>query len=493
MNILKDLWIEHIVLMSKQIDLCSFTNKTSKDWFIPLINSLADDGTMPYLLETEERYRASPLSSIISCLDDVGLLPINVLDKMQDKLIFLRDGNILTDKDPGKTFKLNEDKDGWSLGEGVSVWSTSLAIIALFDSHGNGARKAENFKASILWLAKQYDINAKGWAYQLSANCSVNPIMTALALRALALSLTKPYNTNFNFTADEERQICSSIMSGIDYLKENCHKTPSKTYWCFNDNPHCAATTWVLLAFYQLSIIEKPFSQDCFNYFNQIIENSLTFILSKMPNKVQKWPDEQIVYEGGAKYNKQKNYFSYSATLLPQLFTLGLSPFHPKVINQIKWLINNPEDWKITGYNKRTVCSFTYAMVLATLSNWLKSVGVNLAPILTATTSKYGRFSELIWGFYQSQKSPFQLILKRRIWLLGGLLFLLIAMFAFGHKINEQINILSNWIIQLWDQTPDDRHDIMINIVATFVYAVIIGSATGIFNFIKFLARRHKK
>ncbi|SHL32028.1 hypothetical protein SAMN02745136_04643 [Anaerocolumna jejuensis DSM 15929] len=248
MNTLKNLWSEHIALLDKQIDLYAFTNRDLKDWFQPLINSITDDGAVPYLLEINKRFRASPLSSTISWLDDAGLLPVSVLDKMQDMLISLRDGNIPTDKDPGNDHKMEEDKDGWSLGEGVSVWSTSFAIIALLDSHGNGAKKATRFKSSVLWLAKQCDINSKGWAYQLSTNCSVNPIMTALALRALALSLTKPHKANFKFTLDEERQICSSIMNGLDYLKDNCHQSHSKTYWCFNDIPHCAATTWVLLA-----------------------------------------------------------------------------------------------------------------------------------------------------------------------------------------------------------------------------------------------------
>ncbi|SHL31995.1 hypothetical protein SAMN02745136_04642 [Anaerocolumna jejuensis DSM 15929] len=237
-------------------------------------------------------------------------------------------------------------------------------------------------------------------------------------------------------------------------------------------------------------MVGETFSQDCLNYYNQIVESSLSFVLSKMPKKAQKWADEQVVYEGGAKYNKQKNYFSYSATLLPQLFIMGLSPFHPKVINQINWLINNSTDWKITGYDKSTACTFTYAMVLATLSCWVKRVGSDLSPILTRTINSNRRISELIFGLIPLENTPFQLIFKNRIWIFFISVTMLIVILSFGSEINEKINLLSNRIVRLWDQTPSDRHDIIINVVAGFVYAIIAGSGAWIFNFIKKRGRR---
>ena len=490
MGISKDLWSDHIELIDKCIKFGDFTNTSLKDWFQPLISSITDDGAIPYLLETSKRFRASPLSSTISWLDSEYLLPISILDKMQDTLISLRDTKIFTDADPGNTRKMDEDQFGWSLCEGVSVWSTSLAIIALFDIHGNGAKKAISFKDSVLWLAKQCDIHSKGWAYQLSTNCLVNPIMTALALRALALSLTKPYKSYFFFTVDEERQICSSIINGIEYLKINCHQSNSKTYWSFNNNPHCAATTWVLLALKQLSETDEAFSQDCMKYYNEVLDNSLSFIISKMPNRIHKWEDEQVVYEGGAKYNKQKNYFSFSATLIPQLLILGVSPFHPRVINQIKWLINNPTDWKITKYDTSKTCSFTYAMVLATLTSWAKRVGSDFAFVLTQTPKGNKRILHYIFGYHSSNNSTTQLVLKNRIWIFLGLTIVILVVIIFGDEINTNMKLLSNQIVRIWDQTPDDRHDILINIVATILYTIFIPIGACLINLLKKLVRR---
>ena len=375
MNQFKSLWLEHIANIDSYIHMDAFSGKDMATWFSPLIDSITDEGAVPYLLNTPERFRASPLSSTISWLDQENLIPVRILDKMQDMLLKLRDSNIPTDQHGGNTKKKPEDADGWSLGEGVSVWSTSMSIIALLDSHGNGQKKAATFKSSVLWLAKQTCPDTKGWAYQLHPNCLANPVMTSLALRALALTLMPSNKGFFQFSGDEIYIIRNAIVSGLDYLKSTCVESGRKSYWCFNKTPNCAATTWALLALRQILLTEETFPNFDETYYASIKGRALLFVLSKMPKQFEKWKDEQFVFEGGAKYGRQKNYFSFSPTLLPQLFNIGLSPYHPKVINQIKWIVDNPDKWLITDYDQNITCTFTYAMVLATLSSWAKRIG----------------------------------------------------------------------------------------------------------------------
>lgn len=390
MNQSKDLWLAHIKNIDSYANFNSLTQKDLTAWFEPLIDSITEYGAVPYLLGTNERYRASPLSSTITWLASENLIPIQVLDKMQDELLYLRDYNIKNDPHTPNDKKRDGDTNGWSMGEGVSVWSTSMAIIALLDSYGNGKKKAQKFKASVLWLANQHDSVTHGWAYQLSENCTANVVMTSLALRALALAIEPCNKWEFGYTPDELHQICSVIKTGFDYLKSECKKKKEKTYWCFNGKPNCAATTWALLALLQISKTEEKIADECKTFYKSIIKSSLAFVLSQMPKTAVKWADEQIVCEGGAKYSKQKNYYSYSATLLPQLFELGLSPFHTKVIKQIDWLINSSDDdkWKIIGYDRTTVCTFTYAMVLSTLLCWVRHVGQNFSSVLLQNDTK---------------------------------------------------------------------------------------------------------
>lgn len=474
MNSLSNLWMQHILFVDKYVDFSVFSDKRLSEWFLPLANSITEAGAIPYLLNSSQRFRASPLSSTICWLSRENLIPESVLDKMFDMLLFLKDKKLDNDKEIGNTYKLPEDNDGWSLAEGVSVWSTSLAIIALLDSNDRGRLRAFEFKSAVLWLAQQSNLSSKGWGYQLSKNCTPNAMMTALALRALALAVTSPNKEQFQFNTDEERQIHSAIVGGAEFLKNQQHKSHAQTYWCFNNKPHCAATVWSLMALKQISLINESYSIDCLNHYNKIKESSLAFIVSKIPAESKKWEDEQIVFEGGAKYNKQKNYFSFSATLLPQLFDLGLSPYHPKVINQISWLINNPDDWKITEYDKSSICTFTYAMVISTLVSWARRVGSEQASYILEDCLRKRKITKKLYGYATSEKADFQMLLKKNLLIIELAILILISMFFFGHYINKIVHEISLFILSLWSKSSDDRHDIMINLIATVIYALFV-------------------
>lgn len=475
MNQFKDLWLAHIKNIDSYANFNSLTQKDLTAWFEPLIDSITEDGAVPYLLSTNERYRASPLSSTIIWLASENLIPLQVLDQMQDELLYLRDYNVKDDPHTPNNKKRNEDIDGWSMGEGVSVWSTSMAIIALLDSFGNGKKKAKKFKASVLWLAKQHDSVTHGWAYQLSENCTANVIMTSLALRALALAIEPSNKCEFEYTPDELHQICSVIKTGFDYLKNECKREKKKTYWCFKGKAHCAATTWALLALLQICKTEEKVADECKTFYKSVLESSLSFVLSQMPKTPVKWADELIVCEGGAKYSKQKNYYSYSATLLPQLFELGLSPFHTKVIKQIDWLINSPDEdkWKIVGYDKTTACTFTYAMVLSTLLCWIKHVGQDFSSVLLQNNTKKTNISKILFGFPASKNMGCQLILKKRFGIYGGIFVVLIITLIFAPIINKNVLSLANAICSLWSKTSSDRHAIMINVISNPISYVI--------------------
>jgi len=488
MSIDKDLWMEHLVHIDRYANIKSFTQKKLTEWFTPLIDSITGDGAVPYLLGTAKRFRASPLSSTISWLEQEGLIPVEILDKMQTMLLKLRDANIDNDEEIGKNEKKPEDIDGWSLGEGVSVWSTSMAIIAMLDTYGNGQKKATEFKSSVLWLVKQRNENEKGWAYQLYTNCAVNTIMTALAVRALALAITQPNKDCFNFTNDEFRDIKIAILGGFDYLKEMRKQEHGKIYWTFNEIPHCVATTWALLALRQMSQVgEFPDAEDCYS---SSLEGSLSFVLSKMPTEIQEWESEQIVCEGGAKYSKQKNYYSFSATLLPQLFVLGLSPYEPKVINQIAWLIKNPDEWKIEKYDRTSICTFTYAMVLAVLIAWEKRVGSLTASIVLNDQGKVNKISKILFGFNSSNKVNFQLISKNRLVVCGFVLTFLLLLKLLDH--NGIILRISNRIANIWVSTASDRHAIVVNVISSVLHAALVAIFWGIYRFINSKWRNRK-
>lgn len=490
MNNIKKEIQAHLQLMNGFTNFEAFTGKNLVEWIEPLINSLTDDGAISYLMgsKNKERYRASPLASTLIWMNEVRLLPDNVVSIMQDKLLYLRDHCESEDKDKGNVEKKQEDTEGWSMSEGVSVWSTSLALIALMNNTQIGVAKGKLYKSSIIWLAKQQKHGEKGWAYQLSANCSENAVMTSLALRAIALALK--YDSYFQFSEDEKHVLYSSLMNGYEYLKENIHYNKRKTeaYWCFENRKHCAATVWALIALKEMQ--ELNVRLEIATFFKNNVMLGIDFVLSCMPKKVTRWEDEQVVCEAGAKYNKQKNYYSFSPTLILELLKIGVSPYHYKVINQIKWLLNNQNEWKIQQYDRSEVCSFTYAMLISTITKWSIMVGQeNTVRILRNVKGRADRVLQIVMGIPLFEESCVQVVNKARLKLAWAISLFIIFLALKGKDIFEYISSGVNDILLFFGQ---EQNTIFTNIISSALYALIILIVAKLLGFVGKLLRRLK-
>lgn len=473
-------WMNHLNIIDKYVDVNSIFNKSLGEMYAPLLNSFTDDGAIPYLIGTNCRYRASPLASIIIWMSMENLIPSSVTEELCEMLIYLRD-NSIKESDEGRTSKNSEDIYGWSLAEGASVWSTSMAIIALLSSNSNISKFANEIKNSVIWLTNQNDDSVIGWGYQLSQNCSPNPIMSSLAIQALALALNKCNESCLDFSSDDKKMIRKAISEGLNYLKRSCDKKGNMVFWKFAEKPSCHATTWALLAFKIASEVNETFSDDCAKYFQINKEPVLAFLISQIPTK-GKWEDEPLVEEDGAKYDKHKHYIAYTPTLFPQLFDLGLSPFHPKVISQISWLVTNKDKWTIEKYDKTKFCSFTYAMVLSTIVSWIRRVGTECAKSILSPNNWIDKISIWLFGYKTSGFNTIQIVKRKRI-----LFFLMIAIIGclllfFGQEINDLIRKLSQKIVSVWVSSETDRHDISINLVASGIWT------SGVFVFAKIIS-----
>lgn len=467
----KKAFYDHLSLLDKHFIYSDCIDKGISNLLRPFIDSLKEDGALPYLINSDERFRASPLASSIIWLEDAGLLSADVLDVLQDKLIFLKDNCENFDKDNGFIQKKPDDAEAWSYCEGASVWSTSLAVIALLDCNGNGVKKAEKFKGAILWLAEQKKLGDKGWAYQKWDNCSENAIMTSLAIQALTLTLSSQNVDKFNFTEDEKKIVSKSVNLGYDYLKTNIVNKGKYAYWCFENKPSCTATTWALFALKHSTNITN-LDKGINSFYKSIGPKCINFILSNIPSKSERWMDEQIVCEGGAKYNKHKNYYSFTPTLLAQLFELGISPYHPKVINQIKWLLNNKSDWKITEYDVEKECTFTYAMTVSVIFKWLTMVGCNAEVLLWESKNINDKLTRFTFGFHSKKTYPERIVLKKKMDFWGTLCITAVFVaFLLPHYIE-----ISGWVaFYLSNILPSsaDWHNVYINLISTGLYGAL--------------------
>lgn len=469
---LKGIFRQHLIRVDEYVNFEDHLEKGFTDLLEPFIASLEDDGALPYLIGEKRRYRASPLASSIIWLEDAGLLPIEVLNTLQDKLIFLKDNYENVDAQCSSKIKENEDKQAWSLCEGASVWSTSLAIMALLDHHGNGLKKAEKYKDAIIWLANQQKLEEKGWAYQKWDNCSVNIVMTSLAMQALAMTLNPKNIAEFNFSEENKKTILKALNLGFEYLEGNIAIKNNISYWCFEGKPNCAATTWAMLAIKYYTQVDG-IDNNIEDFFKKHILKCMNFIIYKMPKNIEKWFDEQIVNEGGAKYSKQKNYYSFTPTLLIQLFYLGLSPYHPKVINQIIWLLKNKDKWKITRYDVEKGGTFTYAMTVSVVFKWLSLVGCNASMLLIDSKLIKIRLSKKIYGFYTTENNPIKIISKKHLhfWntiYIVVLFFTILGFFAFS-RLHKWLKLFIPKLIP----SATDWHDIYISIISTIIIGAL--------------------
>lgn len=468
---------KHILTFDKYLCFKRFTKKTLSEWFLPLIESITEEGAVPYLLDTKKRYRASPLSSLIIWLNKANLLPKEAVDVLHDKLIYLRDNCETNDSDKGTTNKEADDNVGWSLCEGVSVWSTSMAIIALLDCEDEiDNTKVNGIKETILWLTKQQDATKKGWGYQSYRNCQINSVMTSLAVYALSLAYDKV--SVFNFDKDEIKSLLTAISRGYEYLSENLKRKRKYCYWEFDGKPNCFATTWSLIAIRKVSQLDIQINKEAKELFNNTKIKSFDFILSTMPRTVSYWKSEQFVYEAGAKYNKQKNYYSFTPTLLLLLIDLGLSPYHSKVINQINWLIDNQSQWKIAQYDQEKICTFTYAMCIATITKWVQHVGNINAVLLTQKAKATEKIYSLIVGMPFFKDQPIILLKKSRLWYLFIIVIISAISIIYGSFIFTKIKQFIMYILHFKD-------DITVNVIASFIYFIICSVMAIFFNFSK--------
>lgn len=469
MTSFKDNLLSQFRILEGQLNFKAVTGRSLVEWFNPLLDSFTDDGAIAYLLNVNKRYRASPLSSTIEWLANADLLTLDGIDLLQKKLIFLRDNNQKDDADIGELTKFQGDELGWSLSEGVSVWSTSTALIALFDKYNNWKQYTSVIKESTIWLIKQRKTNG-AWSYQLDDNCTENIIMTALAVRAIC-KLAINYSF-FSLSRDEFTLISEALHNGFIFISKTVSTDKKYSYWNFSEQKNCVATTWAMLALKELMKVEgfslKQEEIEVFYYHH--LERSMNFVLSKIPKKSKRWNNEQLVLEGGAKYNKQKNYQSLSATLIPQLFELGVSPYHPKIINQIRWLIDNPTEWKIETYDRGNICAFSYAMILSTITIWINKVGsTNARTLIAQPVLKREKIQKIVFGQLSEKTNPYQMVLKSRIKLFFIAIIIFLFIFIFGSAIWNLSFYIVRYIISLFIASVND---IVVNLVASAIWSI---------------------
>jgi len=322
-----------------------------------LVQSLADDGCVPYVIGESSRYRSSPLATCLLSLWEANLLSTDTAEIMRQRLFDFRDS--MPPYETRKPRRKNrEDSDAWCVSEGASVWSTSMALLALVKTRTRRNQTQDCMLAQgSRWLVRQQDTNSTGgWGFQMTVNSKPTVPMTALALRALAAALQLP-----DIEGSLRNDILASLQSGYNFLRRELKTRAREAYWTFDDQPSLTATVWSLQALSASPlgpIADLPHA------------DILRFCLSRIPDAGKEWKSECFLKEPMTKYAHQKTFYTFMPSLIPPLLEAGVSPFERKIVHVLEQFVAEGRDrWVIEEYN-RNPCTFTHAMALHTLVKW---------------------------------------------------------------------------------------------------------------------------
>lgn len=359
----------------------------------PLIDSINDEGGVSYVLNVNERYRSSTLATVLDALVDVKLLPLDAIHYMQDHLYSLRDSFTPKNDNDDKIEKQPEDAPAWGIDETPSVWTTSMAVIALlntgFVTRDTTTRDmVTELRDTIYWLVEQAYPDG-GWGYQKfpeSPACLPSVPMTALAMKAIIIAQND--RRLFNDDAKGNRRfnkIVTALEKGKDFLmrKMQADQNDSLAYWSYQDVPGVSITTWVLetLKFLAESAIS------CYNLdeYETLKPKVLNYIYENLPDK-----DIEETYCQSEKFffaeksaalkykphlKSEKSFYTFKPFIVSKLLDLGENPHNPRICLMVKWLLENREQhWTIQEYNSSSPCSISAAMAINVIVKWLKRI-----------------------------------------------------------------------------------------------------------------------
>ena len=379
---------KRILLLAEQDD--RWINKadqvgplTIKGLVEKLVNSIADDGSVAYEVDTQKRYRTSTLATVLECMNDIDLLPKEDLLIMQRKLFSLKEHFEPIEESDDIITKKEEDIPAWGIDEAPSVWTTSKALTALFKTEFKPDSKEDekSIIESVMWLANQAYSNG-GWGYQRAEDvlsCHDSVPMTALAMKALSLALLDPYiSPNI-----DSNKVINALEAGLDYLRKK-KKEKDVCYWSYEDVPNLSASIWALEAWnLACKVINKK------GYYKkiyfQIKPKVLKYVIEEMPEKEddEKWTEcfFRAKKEEGLKYKpaplkKEKAFYSFTPYLISYYIKEDVKYVSdPKVLSVIKWVLAHRGDsWLMQhNYNSKNACTISVAMAINVIVNWFKT------------------------------------------------------------------------------------------------------------------------
>lgn len=371
-----------------------------------LIDSINDEGGVSYVLTIDERYRSSTLATVLDALVDVKLLPLEAIYQMQDHLYDLKDHFSPRTENDDKIDKKQEDNPAWGIDETPSVWTTSMALIALLNTgfvNRDTITKEiiYDLRDTVYWLVNQAYPDG-GWGYQKypqSEACLSSVPMTALAMKAIIIAQND--QRLFNDDARSNRKfnkVITALEKGKEFLLTNQQvDNDSLVYWSYLGNPGVGITTWVLETLKLLAESQIP----CYtvNDFELLKPKVIEYIYQNLPDNtnIEQYcqserfflAKESTALKYKPKLREEKAFYTFKPFIVSKLLDLGENPFNSKICLIVKWLLENREQhWQIQEYNSSLPCSISAAMAINVIVKWLKSISeISLSNIVSSFVS----------------------------------------------------------------------------------------------------------
>lgn len=400
----RNLVYEHLKFIDQWLELDNqfyFKNQSEK-----LIESMKADGSVSYYTSAPGRYRTTPVATTLQALSAADLLPDAVRYKMQDWLFQSRTDKCDPAGESGSKYEGHppddQDISGWSMNEGVSVWTTSKTLESLLctnyfcRSDLNEKVFRETYEA-IDWLTGQQNEDG-GWGFQkydgLEA-CASCVTMTALTLKVLAVFRNQLDEPGIFKNCEHKliKKVDDAHGKGARYLESTKIEKQKVICWKYDNKISVTGGVWVLdwlncceSAVCDLAKIDSK-------------EKIISGILARLPENLNQFEEytEEIYFKGGkTRYKNIKEYnkfYSYVPYHVKVLMEAGVAATDKRIVNIVSALISGGNGkWKAKESPNATKKSTTYvhAMALSVIALWLKNISFNTYSNLVRSLKRQG-------------------------------------------------------------------------------------------------------
>src|SRR6266849_1695148 len=267
------------------------------------------------------------------------------------------------------------DTVAWDSLEGLSPWTTSLAIWALLGTGYQGNRLAE-IKDAALWLVDQRQADGKWGRY---AHDATDLLLTGTVLHALLLVSRMPALV---LTDSELQTIRRARTDALESIRKLGQQERDTVYWIGQTESGTQADPTATLCAVWALHEAKGFDKDKVVTDAKLVSGGITYLRKALRENAQPgqppiWPFKRVVISPPIK-GPAWTVVSFTPAFVIPLLAMQCDPFDEICFAPMQWLqrayLEDEQGWghENYGHSANHAISYTTAYALWAIASWYK-------------------------------------------------------------------------------------------------------------------------